>query len=196
MTGSIGALNLLDCLQVVRQLDAQTMPVWLQRTICLSSCLLAKHAPSVVCLASSAFFSELVSLTSAVFLLFTTWTRLLRASFRQISARFGPWFSSDLEREDWCTEQLKWENCHPVFFPSSVHPLRISRAAVRKESVWLCSFSRGSESRGSDMADVLPRPGSAASGWLQLSIPLLSGVSTSASVTQEHLIWGTTVTRL
>lgn len=172
------------------------MPAWLQRPVCLPTCLLAKNAPSAVCLASSSFFSKPVSLSSAVFLLFTTGSRLLRGSFRQISARFGPWFPSDLEREGWRTEQSKWENCHPVFFPSSVHPLRTSRAAVRKESVWLCSVSKGSESRGPDMADVLPRPGGSVSGLLQPSIPLLSGVFTSASVTQEHLVWGTTVKHL
>lgn len=158
MTGSIGALNLLYCLHVVRQPDAQTrtIPVWLQRSICLSACALAENAPSLVCFASSAFFSAVVSLFSAVSLLFSTGTLLLQRPFVEISARFGPRFPSDLEGEGWFAEHSKWENCHPVFFTSSVHPLRTSRAAVRKESVWLCSFSGGSESRGLDMAVVVP----------------------------------------
>lgn len=166
MTGSIGALNLLDCLHVVRQPEART-----RKTICLSACLLAENPPSV-CFASSAFSSEPVSLSSADFLLYTMGTCLLRGSFRQISAPFGPWFPSDLKTEGCCGDQ---ENCHPVCFPSSMHPLRASRAAVRMESVWLCSSFRGSE-RSPDMVDVLPRSGVTVCGLLLPSISLISRV--------------------
>lgn len=148
MTGSIGALNLLDGLHVLRQPDTrkQTMPVR------LSVRLSAENAPLHVC-----FISELASVSSAVFCALLRIRvplgsfGLISARFGPISARFGPWFPSDLERWGWRIEETR-----PPVFPSSVHPLRTSRAAVRKESVWLCCFSRGYESRGPDMADDVP----------------------------------------
>ncbi len=165
MTGSIGALNLLDCLHVVRQPDlhTRTTPAWLWSFMCLSACVLADNSPSDVCFASSSFCPERVSLSSAIFLLLTMAPCLRLRSFRQIST---------------LAEQLIWENCSPVFFTSSVHPLRTSRAAVRKESVWLCSFS---ECWGSVMTNFLSRPGGAGSGFLLPSITSQFWASASGS---------------
>lgn len=166
ITGSNGALNLRNCLHLLRQPDVQTLTTsaWLHRPVCLSACLWAGNASSAVCFPSSVVFTEPVPLSSVVFLQVTTQTPLLQGSFRQILAWFGPWFSCNLVKER--PEESQWENCHPVIFSSSVHPLRTSRAAVRKESVWLCSFSRGSESIGRGMADTLPRQEGTVSGLL------------------------------
>lgn len=61
---------------------------------------------------------------------------------------------------------------HAIFVPSSVHPLRASRAAVRTESAWWCHLSRGpEESRGPGAADVPPGPGGAGSDPPLPSIP-------------------------
>lgn len=171
MTGSIGALNLLDGLHLLRQPDARNkmMPV----------CLSAENAPLNVCLSSTALVSELVSASSAVFwVLSTAGDRPALGSFRLISC-FGSWIRSDLEREGRRMEEAR----PPVFLPSAVHPPRTSRAAVRKQSVWLCSFSGGCESRGPGVVHLVPWPGVPGSGLQLPSISLLSPLL--------NLVWGT-----
>lgn len=137
MAGRIGALNLLDSLDGLRQPDVQTYmtPVCLQRSACLP---VLQVTPTPVWTDFCVFFWESVSWSSATFLL-PTMTFSLPSWF---------WLGSRFPLEVASRGSFVGENVHRVFLPSPFHPLRRSRAAVRKESACPWSFSRGSESRG------------------------------------------------
>ncbi|KAA8586517.1 hypothetical protein FQN60_000353, partial [Etheostoma spectabile] len=97
MAGSIEPPNRRGGLHVVPQRDARTRgPAGPQRRFCPA----AEAAPSV-CFASS----DPVSLSSGVFLLFTTTPRRLPGSFRPISAHSGPGFPSELKTEGFRAEK-------------------------------------------------------------------------------------------
>lgn len=179
MAGSTGALNLLVCLAVMRQPDFQTWTA----PACLSARVLGKTAPSDVCFPLSCF-SEPVFPSWAVFLLFMSAARPVLGSLWHILTQFGAWSLSELLKMFWCAEPSDCEYCF-ILFPSSSHPLRTIRAAMRKESVWLCGFSRRADSGGLDVADFVPQSKHRCSGLRLRSIPLLFQVTTSAAAIQK-----------
>lgn len=178
MAGSTGALNLLVCLHVMRQLDFQTQTT----PVCLSSGLFGEAAPSDVSLALSSF-SKPVFPSRDVSPLLISRVQLLMGSLRQILTLTRVLCPSELVKMGWRAEPSDCESCLFVLVPSLGHPLRTSRAAMRKESAWLCSISEQYDSGGPGMADLVSR--SEGAGLLLPTILLLLQVATSVAVIQK-----------